>query len=144
MRCYFTPTTLTAPITLTTLTTLATLTALICRTIQFSIRNSKFYSFISVLVYSSFLMVIQNYNWIFQAVPLKSIASLICTDVLNYQYYKQVDPKILIVQYHTKVSYQSCHLSCMTRIAQRATRSLLCATRIAQHKNQSSGNYWHK
>lgn len=43
MRCYFTPTTLTAPITLTTLTTLATLTALICRTIQFSICTSKFY-----------------------------------------------------------------------------------------------------
>ena len=39
MRCYFTPTTLTAPVTVTTLTTLATLTALICRTIQFSIRN---------------------------------------------------------------------------------------------------------
>ena len=58
MKCYFTPTTLTAPITLTTLTTLATLTALICRTIQFSIHNSKFYSFISVLVYCIFLMVI--------------------------------------------------------------------------------------
>lgn len=55
MRCYFTPTTLTAPITLTTLTTLATLTALICRTIQFSICNSKFYCL--------FLRLFIVYSW---------------------------------------------------------------------------------